>query len=275
MRLDRDAAIIALGGGVVGDMAGFVAATYLRGINYVQVPTSLLAMVDSAVGGKTGVDTPLGKNLVGAFHQPRAVLADVSTLASLPPVQLAAGIAEAFKYGAILDREYFQDLLERHEAIRERDPATLLDVVRRSVEIKVSVVVEDETEHGRRAILNFGHTIGHALEATMGYELLHGEAVGIGMLVEAKLGHELGVTDAETAEQIRRAIEAFQLPTELPGDADPDRMMEVIQQDKKVRDETVRFALPKSLGEMARDTNGKWTVPAPPTVVAKILAAFS
>ncbi|MGH7699222.1 MAG: 3-dehydroquinate synthase, partial [Gemmatimonadales bacterium] len=179
--LGRDCAVIALGGGVVGDLAGFVAATYLRGVPYVQLPTSLLAMIDSAIGGKTGVDVPAGKNLLGAFYQPRLVVADLDALATLPAVQLAAGLAEAVKHGVIADAAYFAFLETEAPAIRARDPAALDRVVTRSVEIKAGVVEEDERETGRRAVLNFGHTVAHAIEATSKFEVLHGEAVAIGM----------------------------------------------------------------------------------------------
>ncbi len=270
-QLDRESVIVALGGGVVGDLAGFVAATYLRGVRYVQVPTSLLAMIDSAIGGKTGVDTGAGKNLVGAFHQPAAVIADVATLSTLPPVQLAAGMAEALKHGVIADAAYFTRTAERHESIRQRDLAALFEVVRRSVEIKAGVVGEDERERGKRAILNFGHTIAHALEASFGYELLHGEAVAIGMVAEAELGEEIGVTREGTAQVVRSAVEAFGLPTTAPDDVDRERMMESMRQDKKVRDGTVRFALPNQLGEMARGGAGEWTIEAPERALSAIL----
>ncbi len=269
-QLDRESVIVALGGGVVGDLAGFVAATYLRGVRYVQVPTSLLAMIDSAIGGKTGVDTGAGKNLVGAFHQPAAVIADVATLSTLPPVQLAAGMAEALKHGVIADAAYFALTAERHESIRQRDHAALFEVVRRSVEIKAGVVGEDERERGKRSILNFGHTVAHALEASFGYELLHGEAVAIGMVAEAELGEEIGVTREGTAEAVRSAVEAFRLPTSAPDDVDRDRMIETMRQDKKVRGGTVRFALPRRLGEMARGEAGEWTIEAPERAVSAI-----
>ena len=269
-QLDRESVIVALGGGVVGDLAGFVAATYLRGVRYVQVPTSLLAMIDSAIGGKTGVDTEAGKNLVGAFHQPAAVVADVATLSTLPPVQVAAGMAEALKHGVIADAAYFDRTLEQHEAIRARDLASLFDVVRGSVEIKAGVVGEDERERGRRAILNFGHTVAHALEASLGYELLHGEAVAIGMVAEAALGEALGVSQEGTAGAVVSAVEAFRLPTTVPGDVDRERMMEAMRQDKKVRGGTVRFALPSRLGEMARGEAGEWTIEASEQAVSAI-----
>ncbi|UCF40017.1 MAG: 3-dehydroquinate synthase [Gemmatimonadota bacterium] len=269
--LDRDAVVIALGGGVVGDLAGFVAATYLRGVRCLQVPTSLLAMIDSAIGGKTGVDTEAGKNLVGAFHQPEAVVADVATLSTLPPVQLAAGMAEALKHGVIADADYFARMLDRHEAIGRRDLAALFDVVRRSVEIKAAVVGADERERGKRSILNFGHTMAHALETAFGYELLHGEAVAIGMVAEAELGEEIGISQAGTASQVRKAVEAFDLPTAAPGRVDRERLLGAMRRDKKARDGTVRFALPARLGEMARGEGGEWTVAAPERAVRAIL----
>lgn len=273
--LGRDAAILALGGGVVGDVAGFVAATYLRGIPYVQLPTSLLAMIDSAVGGKTGVDTKFGKNLVGAFHQPRAVIADVATLQTLPPVQVAAGMAEALKHGAIADAEYFRRLLAARQAILRRDPAALFEVVAGSIAIKAAVVSADERERGRRAILNFGHTVGHALEATLGYQILHGEAVAIGMAAEAGLGRRLGVTDADVVDALTEALAAFQLPLVPPAEIDVERALEAMRQDKKVRSGSVRFALPRRLGEMAGSVSDGWTVEAPEEEITAVLRRFA
>lgn len=254
----RDCAVIALGGGVVGDIAGFVAATYLRGVPYAQLPTSLLAMIDSSIGGKTGVDVPAGKNLLGAFHQPRVVLADLTLLTSLPPVQLSAGLAEAVKHGAIADAEYFAFLETDSAAILAKDGPALERVVQRSVEIKAAVVAEDEREAGRRAILNFGHTIGHAIEATSKFEVLHGEAVGIGMVYEARLGQSLGITAKGTAERIVRLLERFRLPVERPDGASVDQLIDVMRGDKKVRGGEIRFAVPKEIGVMHRD--GEWTV---------------
>jgi 3-dehydroquinate synthase len=256
----RDCAVIALGGGVVGDVAGFVAATYLRGVPYVQVPTSLLAMIDSSIGGKTGVDVPAGKNLLGAFHQPRLVLADLSLLASLPPVQLSAGLAEAVKHGVIADAAYFEFLEQEHAAILAKDPAALGRVVGRSVEIKAAVVMEDEREAGRRAILNFGHTVGHAIEATSKFELLHGEAVAIGMAIEARLAESLGIAPKGTADRIVRLLERFRLPVERPDGASIDDLLEVMRGDKKVREGKVRFALPKQIGVMQGGDERQWTV---------------
>lgn len=273
-RFDRNAAIIGLGGGVAGDLSGFVAATYLRGVRHVQIPTSLLAMVDSAVGGKTGVDTPFGKNLVGAFHQPRAVLVDISTLATLPPVQLAAGIAEVIKHGVIADAQYFERTVNDAEAIRAKDLGVLSAVVQRSIEIKLAIVARDVGEHGHRAVLNFGHTIAHAIEALLKYELLHGEAVAIGMVTEAELGERLGVTDPGVATRIREALEVFGLPTEPPTKLEPDRMMDVMRSDKKVRDGTVRFALPQAIGSIAANSPNDPTIAAPEREVSIVLRRF-
>src|SRR5467141_4874964 len=232
-QLGRDSAVIALGGGVVGDVAGFVAATYLRGIPCIQVPTTLLAMIDSSIGGKTGVDVPAGKNLVGAFHQPRLVIADLDVLGTLPRVQLAAGMAEAVKHGAIADAAYFAFLEQETAAITARDPAALERVVRRSVEIKAEVVAADEREAGRRAILNFGHTMGHAIEATAKFAVLHGEAVAIGMAYEARLAAALGIAEPGTAVRVRRLLERYNLPVDLPESATVDDLIAAMQLDKK------------------------------------------
>ena len=267
----RDCAVIALGGGVVGDLAGFLAATYLRGVPYAQVPTSLLAMIDSSIGGKTGVDVPAGKNLLGAFHQPRIVLADLTLLTSLPPVQLSAGLAEAVKHGAIADAEYFAFLETDGAAILAKDGAALERVVQRSVEIKASVVAEDEREAGRRAILNFGHTIGHAIEATSKFEVLHGEAVGIGMVYEARLGEAMGVTAKGTAERIAALLEALRLPVERPDGASADQLIEVMRGDKKVRGGEIRFAVPKEIGVSSGDGKRGWTVAVEEKRIGEVL----
>ena len=269
--MGRDGAIIAVGGGVVGDLAGFVAATYLRGIPYVQVPTTLLAMIDSAVGGKTGVDTPAGKNLVGAFHQPRLVLADTGVLRTLPQPHLLAGLAEAVKHGAIADRAYLEWVVRERERILAHDPETLHHLVRRSVEIKAGVVAADERDRGRRAILNLGHTVAHALEAITGYELLHGEAVAIGLDIEAAIGEAVGVTAAESAAALRHALSTLTLRRALPGSVDADRLLDIMHHDKKARETTVRFALLRSLGEAAQTPEGDWTFPAPDAVIRAAL----
>ena len=268
----RDCAVIALGGGVVGDVAGFLAATYLRGVPHVQVPTSLLAMIDSSIGGKTGVDVPAGKNLLGAFHQPRLVAADLNLLTSLPPVQLSAGLAEAVKHGVIADGEYFTFLERDYAAILNKKGPALEQVVRRSVEIKAAVVAEDERESGRRAILNFGHTIGHAIEAVAKYEALHGEAVGIGMVYEARLGEALGVTTKGTAERIVRLLEQFRLPIHRPDGPSADQLIQVMRGDKKARGGKIRFALPKGIGAMQGDGKHGWTVAVEEDRIAKVLS---
>ncbi|HXL08471.1 MAG TPA: 3-dehydroquinate synthase [Gemmatimonadales bacterium] len=270
-QLGRDSAVVALGGGVVGDVAGFVAATYLRGVPYIQAPTTLLAMIDSSIGGKTGVDVPAGKNLLGAFHQPRLVVADLDLLGTLPAPQLAAGIAEAVKHGAIADADYFAFLEREHDAVTTKQPDALERLVRRSVEIKAGVVAADERETGRRAILNFGHTVAHAVEATAKFAVLHGEAVAIGMAYEARLAERLGIAAAGTADRIRRLLERYDLPLELPESATPDELLATMQLDKKARAGTVRFALPEVVGRMHADGSG-WTVAAPERVVREVLS---
>jgi 3-dehydroquinate synthase len=259
--IGRDAAVLAVGGGVTGDLAGFVAATYHRGIPWVQVPTTLLAMIDSSIGGKTGVDTPQGKNLLGAFHQPRLVAADPDVLATLAAPQLAAGMAEAIKHAVIADAEYFA-MLERCPVpvTGGDDPAAVERVVARSVEIKAKIVAADEREAGARAALNFGHTIGHALEATSGYALLHGEAVAIGMVVEARLAEAMGVAEQGTARRIAAALERHGLPVAMSEAADADALLDAMRQDKKVRGGALRFALPSRVGALGPDTEGEWTV---------------
>jgi 3-dehydroquinate synthase len=247
-RLNRDGCVIALGGGVVGDIAGFAAACYQRGVDFVQVPTTLLAQVDSSVGGKTGVNHPGGKNLIGAFHQPRAVVADTATLATLAPRELRAGLAEVIKYGLVADA-VFLDWLEAHlEALLELDAAALAHAIRRSCEIKAGIVAEDEREHGRRALLNFGHTFGHAIEtATAHAGWLHGEAVGVGMLLAADLSQRLGWLEAADVGRVRRLLARAGLPTVAPpiGAA---RALELMGMDKKVLAGRVRLVLVERLG---------------------------
>lgn len=257
--LSREAAVIAFGGGVAGDLAGFVAATYLRGIPYVQVPTTLLAMIDSSVGGKTGVDVPAGKNLVGAFHQPRAVVADVDLLATLPRVQVAAGMAEAIKHAVIRDAAYLE-LMTDSGRVLGRDLDALEPIVRRSVEIKAGVVAEDERETGLRQVLNFGHTVGHAVEARSGYELLHGEAIAIGMAVEAWIAEHAGIAERGLRERILDLLTAYGLPTTVPEALAPDDLLETMLGDKKVRRGALHLALPARVGAMAQSADGAWTV---------------
>ena len=247
-RFDRDALVVAVGGGVVGDMAGFAAAVYQRGIDFVQVPTTLLAQVDSSVGGKTGINHPLGKNMIGAFHQPRLVVIDVGTLETLPDRELRAGLAEVLKHGAIADLAYFDAVAASLPALRAKDPGALEAAVARSCEIKASVVERDEREGGLRAILNFGHTFGHAIEAGLGYgEWLHGEAVGAGMVMAADLSRRLGLLDEAGARRVREAVQAAGLP--VRGPAWPSaRYVELMSVDKKARQGTPRFVLLDGLG---------------------------
>jgi 3-dehydroquinate synthase len=215
---------VALGGGVTGDLAGFVAATFLRGLPFVQVPTSALAMIDAAVGGKTAVDVPAGKNLVGAIHQPRLVLADTETLCTLPAAGLADGMAEAVKHGVVADASYLGYVEQHSAAILARDPRVMEHVVARSVEIKAAVVAADPLEAGRRAVLNFGHTVGHAIEAAAGFSVPHGAAVAAGMVAEARLGERVGRTVAGTATRIAAAIARF-------GSASPPGNARIIMDD--------------------------------------------
>lgn len=250
--LNRRGALVALGGGVVGDVAGFVAATYLRGVNFVQVPTTLLAMVDSSVGGKTGVNLPQGKNLVGAFYQPLEVTARLDALKTLSDREYAAGMAEVVKYGVIRDAALF-DLLERRVgALRARDAALLEDVVARCCEIKAEVVSEDETESGVRAILNFGHTLGHAIEAAAGYgEWLHGEAVAAGMVYAARLSVKLRGFPATDARRLEDLLRAYGLPTDwrtAPGATSWADLRALMAKDKKTLDGMPRFVLADGLG---------------------------
>jgi 3-dehydroquinate synthase len=247
-RLGRDVTVVALGGGVVGDLAGFVAACYQRGVALVQVPTTLLAQVDSSVGGKTAVNHPGGKNMIGAFHQPRSVIADTAVLASLPLRELRAGLAEVIKYGLIWDAGFF-DWIEAHvEALLARDAAAIAHAIYRSCEIKAEIVSRDEREQGERAFLNLGHTFGHAIESATGYvEWLHGESVGTGMLIAADLSHRLGLLDASVVSRLRALLQRSGLPVEAPpiGAA---RALHYMRVDKKVQSGRVRLVLLRGLG---------------------------
>ncbi|MFZ5906481.1 MAG: 3-dehydroquinate synthase [Nitrospirota bacterium] len=248
-RLDRKSALIALGGGVVGDLAGFAASTYMRGIPYIQIPTTLLAQVDSSVGGKTGVDHELGKNMIGAFWQPRLVWIDGDTLKTLPERQFRAGLAEVIKYGVIADRELFAFLEENTERVMNLEPEAVIRIIRRSCEIKAGVVAEDERESGLRAILNFGHTIGHALETVTGYtRFLHGEAVAIGMHLEARLAVRLGLIPEDQAVRIQNLIQAYGLPADKPGDVKEQSLFLSMQLDKKAVAGELKFILPREIG---------------------------
>jgi len=255
----RDSAIVALGGGVVGDLAGFVAATYLRGVPWLSVPTSLVAMVDASVGGKTGVNSRHGKNLIGAFHPPVAVLADPTVLGSLHPAHFGAGLVEALKHGIVADRDYFAWMAAQTETLLHRDLHVLTELVSRSVVIKAGVVSGDEREEGRRAILNAGHTVGHAIERVSEYGVLHGDAVAIGLVVEALLAHRLGLAERALAPTIRLALEQLGRPTVLDPEWSDDALLDAMAMDKKVRGEALRFALPVTIGTMA-GADSNWTV---------------
>ena len=249
-KLDRKSLVVAIGGGVLGDMVGFAAATYLRGIDFVQVPTTLLAQVDSSVGGKTGVDLRQGKNLVGAFHQPRSVLIDPDTLDTLPDRELRSGMAEVLKYGIIYDTNLFDQLEKQMPRLLHLDKDGLKKVIARSCEIKADIISQDETEQGLRAILNFGHTIGHALEAETAYRTYkHGEAIAIGMAVESRIGEIAGVTEAGTTERITAALRAAGLPTRWPSGISADRILQTAQTDKKTVSGKLHFALCRRIGE--------------------------
>ena len=254
----RDSAILAIGGGVVGDLAGFVAATYLRGIPHLAVPTTLLAMLDASVGGKVGVDTPRGKNLIGAFHPPVAVVADPAVLATLPERTFRAGLAEAVKHGVIADREYFAWMERESGALLSRDPAALERLVVRSVEIKAAVVEQDEREAGRRAVLNAGHTVAHALEQVSDWNLPHGEAVSLGLVVESRLAERLGVAPSGLADRVAALLATLGLPTRLNPAWRTDRILAAMSTDKKNRGGNLRAALPSGMGEV-QGQGGEWT----------------
>lgn len=249
--LDRTCPVVALGGGVAGDLAGFVAATYLRGVPFVQAPTTLLAQVDSSVGGKVAVNHPAGKNLIGAFYQPRLVVADTATLATLPDRELASGLAEVVKYGVIADAAFFAYLARNAAAALARDPAVLTEIIRRSCAIKAAVVEQDERESHLRMILNFGHTIGHAVEAAAGFaRYSHGEAVAIGMHAAARLSSLLGRCGPETADAVAGLLEKFGLPTTAAG-VTADELTEYLARDKKSVGGTVSWVLAEDIGRVA------------------------
>ncbi len=248
MRAERGTVLVALGGGVVGDITGFAAAIYQRGIPFVQVPTTLLAQVDSSVGGKTGINHPLGKNMIGAFHQPLAVLADIGCLDTLPPRELAAGLAEVIKYGAIRDLDFLQWLEENIDALVHREPGALARAVHTSCRIKAQIVGADEREQGERAVLNFGHTFGHAIEAGLGYGAwLHGEAVGVGMILAAEVSSRLGSIDAAAVARLAALVARAGLPTQAPA-LGFERWMTLMGRDKKVAGGTIRYILLDALG---------------------------
>jgi 3-dehydroquinate synthase len=265
--LDRSSAVVALGGGVVGDISGFVAATYMRGIAFVQVPTTLLAQVDSSVGGKVGVNHPRGKNVIGAFHQPRLVLADISTLQSLPPREVAAGLAEVIKCAVIRDGSFFAWLEENLEAILRLDEQALGHLVEVCCRIKASVVEEDENESakGVRQLLNYGHTMGHALESLTGYGVFrHGEAVAVGMVLSARAAQRLGYLDAQDVERIKSLLERAGLPVTLSAELGRSSLEAAIAHDKKARGGRINFIVPRAIGQAS-------IYPATPTEVLDLV----
>jgi 3-dehydroquinate synthase len=250
---DRKSGLVALGGGVIGDLTGFVAATFMRGIPFIQVPTTLLAMVDSSVGGKTGVNHPMGKNMIGAFYQPKKVLMDLTVLKSLPLEEFLSGMAEVIKYGVIRDAEFFEYLDKNRERILKLDTEALTHIIRRSCEIKADVVSRDEREGGIRAILNFGHTVGHAIETAENYRMRHGEAVAIGMVYASRLAHKTGHCDASLPQRVENLIAAYGLPVNLsalssrPG---VRSLMDTMQIDKKAEAGRITFVFPKKIGDV-------------------------
>lgn len=250
LKLDRKSPIIALGGGVVGDLAGFVAATYLRGVPFIQVPTSLLAQVDSSVGGKVAVNHPLGKNLIGAFYQPKLVFIDTQLLSTLPERELYTGLAEVIKYGIIADREFFTYLIKNHEALLNRENDAVTNIISRSCSIKADVVGKDEHETGMRAILNFGHTIGHAIEAYTGYKKYnHGEAVAIGMHGAVLISYQLGLCSKQTVDEVRTAISIFKLPLKAE-DCPAEAILPLLTRDKKAVNGKINWVLLNAIGEV-------------------------
>ena len=263
---DRKTVLFALGGGVVGDMTGFAAACFMRGVPFVQVPTTLLAQVDSSVGGKTAVNHPLGKNMIGAFYQPQRVVCDLNTLRSLPERELSAGLAEVIKYGPIADGEFLAWIEREMDALLARDPAALAFAVRRSCEIKAAVVGADERESGLREILNFGHTFGHAIEAGLGYgQWLHGEAVGCGMVLASELSAQLGLMPAGFVARMAHLIERARLPVRAPA-LGVERYLELMRVDKKARAGEIRFVVIEGIGRAGVRT-------APDALVARVLQA--
>ena len=247
-RCERGTTVIALGGGVIGDLAGFAAATYLRGVPFIQIPTTLLAQVDSSVGGKTAINHPLGKNMIGAFYQPRLVLSDIMTLTTLPERELSAGLAEVIKYGLIMDKPFFEWIEQNIDQLRNRSPQALAYAVRRSCEAKAAVVGADERDYGQRELLNLGHTFGHAIETGLGFgEWLHGEAVAVGMLMAARMSGRLGTLETADVEKIERLIERAGLPIQAP-DLGVERYLELMGHDKKVQDGKLRLILLKGIG---------------------------
>ncbi len=267
----RDVVLVGLGGGVVTDLAGYLAATYLRGVRYVSVPTTLLAMVDASLGGKTGVNTPAGKNLVGAFHQPEAVLSDLKTLTTLPDEELDNGLAETVKHAALADESLLDRLVTDATALRSGDVVALADTVARSVAVKLQLVAADEQDHGVRQALNFGHTVGHGLERASDYRVGHGHAVSVGMCVESDAAVLAGLMSPVVRDRIVGVIEALKLPSCVPADVDLSEVLSALVLDKKNRAGQVRYAFPVAPGQVATFDGGEHTTALPDEAVQRAL----
>ena len=277
-QLDRRAVIVALGGGVIGDMAGFAAAVYMRGIRFIQVPTTLLAQVDSSVGGKTAVNHPMGKNMIGAFYQPIAVEIDTDVLQTLPDREISAGLAEVVKYGLIMDEPFFAWCEAHAQGLKKRDPKLLAQAIRRSCEFKAHVVSQDERESGLRAILNLGHTFGHAIEAGLGYgQWLHGEAVGCGMVLAARLSEKVCGLPQADVERIRAVVKAIDCPTDAPALEGVEQWMSLMRGDKKTQGGQINFVLMPRIGQavvnaapeqLVRELLSSHTTPTTPQALA-------
>jgi 3-dehydroquinate synthase len=249
-KYSRDSCIIAFGGGVIGDITGYASATYQRGINFVQIPTTLLSMVDSSVGGKTGINHSLGKNMIGAFHQPIAVIIDTEILKTLSKRQFSAGMAEVIKYGIIEDKKFFNWIRKNTEKIKMQDPESIIKIVKKSCEIKAKIVSLDEREKNIRALLNLGHTFGHAIENYLGYgKWLHGEAIACGFLIAASVAIQNKTMSISEYDQIKDLIEAFNLPTKLPKNINVEKLFKIMLLDKKVKNNEMTYVLPKNIGE--------------------------
>ena len=249
-KYSRDSCIVAFGGGVIGDMAGFAAATYQRGIDFIQVPTTLLSMVDSSVGGKTGINHPLGKNMIGSFHQPIAVIIDTEILKTLSKRQFNAGMSEVIKYGIIKDKNFFDWIVKNTDGIKAQDPKSIIKIVKRSCEIKAEIVALDEKEKNIRALLNLGHTFGHAIENCLGYgKWLHGEAVACGFLIACSVAIQKNTMDVSEYNKIKSLLKAFSLPTKLPKNINIERLFEIMSLDKKVKNNKMVYVIPNNIGK--------------------------
>ena len=272
-KMGRDTAIIALGGGVVGDIAGYVAATYNRGIKYIQYPTSLVACVDSSIGGKTGVDTVHGKNLIGSFHQPYKVYIDINTLKTLGRDELKQGMAEVIKYGVIYDHELFTFVENHLHKIYEYDFDALKKIIKRSCEIKAYIVENDEKESNLRKILNFGHTLGHAIEQLSDYKITHGEAISAGMVLEAKIANKLNLISSDDVRKIENILKIASLPVTIDNTIDRTRLIEIMKLDKKARSGIIEFALPLEIGTM-HSSNGEYGIRVDENIINSIINAY-